>query len=645
MVPLVSRAKLRLVQLPVPPPAALAATGNVPLAAGCLGVATQVHGLSDRLDVSVIPPSITDRHGDTALADLVAAEQPDYLGLSLYLWNVERSLHLAREVKRRSPKTRVLIGGPEVSPDNGFLLEQQGFDLAVAGEGEEALVEVMEHLLSGRDVTGLGGVAVRTPTGLTPFGPQRKALFPLASYPSPYLKDLVPVEAERSAYVEGARGCRSKCTFCFYPKVQSALRLLSPEQVETLVAGLGARGARELSFLDPTFNHRPDFEAVLEALGRANPDRKMSFFAEVRPEGLSAAHAAMLKKVGFDKLEIGLQSVSAKTLKRVQRGGNPAMVAAAAKMLRAEGIDLLVDLIVGLPGDVPDDVARGVDFLEKHELGDCAQVFALYVLPGTAMRESAERDGLVFEREPPYRIIRTATMSQDDIANSLASAEERLGRRLDERPRPHLVSHLPPVSPPDVFHLDLERAGTAERDAAAKPGAQHCALWFEGEDLFSRRAELLAAIDARLAVDPYATLDVVLAPRDVFPLELLDLVRERLDRATPCYATRNLRHRGVEHSQRVTVVLGDRVEVPEDWVQAVMEQAPVFRDQSLRVAASHAEELGVERPAARIIGDAADSLLLARLEASADPETVVFAERDLEARWQRQVLGYGDAGN
>src|SRR5215471_16323061 len=30
---------LRLVQLPVPPPAALAATGNVPLAAGCLAVA------------------------------------------------------------------------------------------------------------------------------------------------------------------------------------------------------------------------------------------------------------------------------------------------------------------------------------------------------------------------------------------------------------------------------------------------------------------------------------------------------------------------------------------------------------------------------------------------------------------------------
>ena len=38
-------------------------------------------------------------------------------------------------------------------------------------------------------------------------------------------------------------------------------------------------------------------------------------------------------------------------------------------MLHGEGIELLVDLIVGLPGDVPDDVLRGIDFLEQHGLG------------------------------------------------------------------------------------------------------------------------------------------------------------------------------------------------------------------------------------------------------------------------------------
>ncbi len=640
----VSRAKLRLVQLPVPPPAALAATGNVPLAAGSLGVATQVHGLADRVAVEVVAPAITDRYGDSRLADLVATDEPDFVGLSLYLWNAERSLHLAREVQRRSPRTKVLIGGPEVSPDNAFILGQAGFDVAVSGEGEETLVEVLEHLLTGRSAEGLGGVAVRQHSRVGPFGPPRAALFPLSSYPSPYLEGLVPVEPERSVYLEGARGCRSKCTFCFYPKVQSALRLLDAPRVETLVRALREKGAREIAFLDPTFNHRPDFEAVLEALTRANPDRAVSFFAEVRPEGLSATHAGMLARAGFHRLEIGLQSVNAKTLKRVQRGGNPAMVAAAAKMLRAEGIDLLIDLIVGLPGDTADDVARGVDFLEQHGLGGGAQVFPLSVLPGTAMRDTAAQDGLIFEPTPPYRIIRTATMDEQAIASSLAAAEERLGRGLDELPRPHLVSDSPAVDPADVFGLDVERAGAAEREAAARPGAHHCALWFRGDDLYARRADLARAIDARLAVDPYATLDVVLAPTDVFPLDLLPLLRARLATATPSYTTRTAGHRGQGPAQRVTVVLAARLDVPADWVEAVWAEAPVYREQTLREAARDAARLGSEAPCALIVGPVDDAEAFAALEALADPTCVAFADREAEAHWQRHVLGLGDAG-
>ena len=122
--------RLRLVQLPVPQPAAYAATGNVPLAAGCPGVAARVHGLGDALALDVLPPEDTDARGNTRLADRIARDEPEFLGLSLYLWNVERSLRLAREVKRRSPRTTVLVGGPEVSPDNPFVLGQRGFDVA-----------------------------------------------------------------------------------------------------------------------------------------------------------------------------------------------------------------------------------------------------------------------------------------------------------------------------------------------------------------------------------------------------------------------------------------------------------------------------------------------------------------------------------
>ncbi len=629
--------RLRLVQLPVPPPAALAATGNVPLAAGCLGVAARVHGLEQRLTIEVVSPAITDSYGDTRLAELIAQDEPEFLGLSLYLWNSERSLHLAREVKRRSPRTTVLIGGPEVGADNPFILGQQGFDVAVSGEAEDTFCALMDRLIDGRDVAGMPNVAVRTPAGLSPFGPPANANFALTQYPSPYLEGLVRVDPDRSTYVETVRGCRSHCTFCFYPRSSSVLRVLDVDRSAQLVSTLRAKGAREVVFLDPTFNHRPDFELLLEALARANPDRALSFFAEVRAEGLTPAHAAQMARAGFTKLEIGLQSVNRQTLKRVKRGGSPEKVAAAAKMLHDVGIELLVDLIVGLPGDTADDVMRGVDFLNEHQLADEAQVFALSLLPGTAMRTDALKDGVVFDPAPPYRVLRTSTMDFDTLRSTLARAEERLDRRLDELPRPHLVEHSARLEMPDVFRVDLDAS------LAAAPGAQHVALWFDAVDLFARKDAVARAIDARLAIDPYATLDVVLVARQQFPIDVIDGVRARLAAGTPSYLSRTLALRGEDLQRRITVVIPTDSRVTTGWIDAVRDVVPVFRDQTLRQAAADASSLGEQLPNARIVGEAVDAASWTRLAQDADPAAVAFADRQLEIRWLHRQLGFGDA--
>jgi len=632
--------RLRLVQLPVPQPAALAATGNVPLAAGSLGVSARVHGLPQRgLVLDVVPPAITDSYGDTQLADYIARDQPDFVGFSLYLWNVERSLYLAREVKRRSPRTKVLVGGPEVRSDNPFVLSQSGFDIAVTGEAEDTFGAVMDRLLDGRDVVGLPGVAVRHPLmGLGPFGPAPSASFPMTAYPSPYLEDLVPVDAHRSTYIETVRGCRSHCTYCFYPRSSNVLRVLDVERSAQLVGALRERGAREVVFLDPTFNHRPELEELLDALAAVNPDRSVSCFAEVRAEGLTADHARRLAKAGFTKLEMGLQSVNRETLKRVKRGGSPEKVAAAAKMLRAEGIDLLVDLIIGLPGDTPEDVKRGVDFLLEHDLAEHAQVFVLSLLPGTAMRTTAEADGVEFDPAPPYRVRRTATFDTDALREALFDAEERLGRRLDELPRPHLVGE--PGDPVDVFDVNVDDPATLER--AALPGAQHCALWLRGEELFAHRELCLRALDARLAVDPYAMLDVVLRPGAPFPFDLIDMLRARLDGAPQSYASRALALRGEDMQRRICVVLPRELHVPQDWLDALAEQVPVYREQSAREAAAHAQQLGDGREGARIMDRHIDAASWHTLVQHADSAAVTFARREHELAWVQRVLRYGD---
>jgi hypothetical protein len=633
---------LKLVQLPVPPPAAFAATGNVPLAAGTLGVAARVSGLDRRLSIEVVPPAVTDRLGDAALADEVARGEPELVGFSLYLWNVERSLHLAREVKRRSPRTRVLIGGPEVSADNPFVLGQSGFDLAVTGEAEATFTTLLAKLLDGEPATGMPGVAVRGPLGVGPFGSAAPADFPLTTYPSPYLDGVLPVERSRSTYVETVRGCRSHCTFCFYPRSSSVLRVLDVERSAALVRDLKERGAREVVFLDPTFNHRPGFDDLLDALIDVNADRGLTFFAEVRAEGLTAAHAQKLARAGFDRLEIGLQSVNARTLKAVRRGGNPEKVSTAAKMLHDAGIELLVDLIVGLPGDTVEDVAHGVDWLQVHDLGDEAQVFPLSLLPGTAMRATAEQDGVVYDPAPPYRVRHTAEISEEAWKGALRAAETQLGRRLDEVPRPHLAEAASSDGPPDVVHVDLD----AGAPLPSIPGAPHLALWLEARNLDRHRKAILTAIDARLAADPYSTLDVILCSPQPFSPELAAAVRAHVDAAPASYLTRVLAHRGENLMRRVVVVVPRGADVSPGWIDDVRRHVRVFREQTLARALLSAGRHGKDQPGARIvdrIDPVVDDDAVRALASTADTDEVIFADRAAEIAWQHRMLGFGDA--
>ena len=81
----------------------------------------------------------------------------------------------------------------------------------------------------------------------------------------------MPVEAHRSTYIETVRGCRSHCTYCFYPRSSNVLRVLDVQRCAQLVGALRERGAREVVFLDPTFNHRPELRGAAGCAGRREP--------------------------------------------------------------------------------------------------------------------------------------------------------------------------------------------------------------------------------------------------------------------------------------------------------------------------------------------------------------------------------------
>ncbi len=84
--------------------------------------------------------------GDQALVEAILARQPWMVGFTCYVWNIERTLWIAAQLKRRQPDVKIVFGGPEITADNAWVLEQESLDYAVLGEGEQTFVELLAAL-------------------------------------------------------------------------------------------------------------------------------------------------------------------------------------------------------------------------------------------------------------------------------------------------------------------------------------------------------------------------------------------------------------------------------------------------------------------------------------------------------------------
>src|SRR6516164_5615966 len=105
-----SRRTVLLAQLPIPPLGPDPVRGNVPLAAAYMKLWATKHHLDADYDIQVLPAHDANTLGDRALVAALVALDPWLVGFTCYVWNVERTLWVAAELKRLRPEVRIVLG-------------------------------------------------------------------------------------------------------------------------------------------------------------------------------------------------------------------------------------------------------------------------------------------------------------------------------------------------------------------------------------------------------------------------------------------------------------------------------------------------------------------------------------------------------
>jgi radical SAM superfamily enzyme YgiQ (UPF0313 family) len=515
-----------LAQLPIPPLGPAPIHGNVPLAGAYLKLWAERQGLAADYAIEVVPAREANALGDRALAAALAEREPWLVGFTCYVWNIERTLWVIRELRRLRPGVRIILGGPEITPDNAWVLDTPDYDFAAIGEGEQTFAELLAALrdsgpeapgrrplpLAGDGPGGIPGLYVPPPAGPR-YDPARRPAFrqPLPDLDrlgSPYLAGVLDAADERTLLLETTRGCVFKCKFCYYPKSYDKQYYLAPDLIRASLRHARERGAREVFLLDPTLNQRRDFAGFLRLLAEENPGHAFSYFGELRAEGVTEETAALLRAANFTEVEVGLQSIDPDAMRLMDRRNNLRAFERGVRAMRAAGIPVKVDLIVGLPGDTVESVRRSFHYLRDNDLFSDVQVFNLAILPGTAFRHEAGELGLRFQPRPPYYVLETPTLKRADLYRLMQEAEDLFAVEFDAQPQP-VLSFDSAGGPERVWRVDLDDERPQEPPAADRR-ALAFTLWLIA-DSFDRRRHRAAECVRRLLDDnPFTTLQVVL---------------------------------------------------------------------------------------------------------------------------------------
>jgi Radical SAM superfamily/B12 binding domain len=570
-----SKTKQRVLfaQLPIPPAGPSPIVGNVPLAAGYLILYARLQGLDEDYHFDILSPAICNYASDIGIVDEILAREPQVIGFSCYLWNIDRTLWIANALKRHRPNLIVVLGGPEITADNAWVLAADAVDYAIIGEGEQTFSEFLKAKLVGEQNKRLIPGLWRSTDRQIPLF--RKPLANLDVVSSPYLHGIVNAADERMMLLETIRGCVFKCKFCYYPKSYDALYFVSEEKVVANLRHARQANVNEVVLLDPTLNQRRDFDGFLELLARENPGHTFNYFGELRAEGIKPETAKLLRAANFTEVEIGLQSVDPVTQELMDRRNNMKAFERGVQAMIDAGIRVKVDLIIGLPGDTLASVRRGFDYLASSKLFTSTQVFNLAILPGTAFRQEAEQLGLQFQPRPPYYVFDTPTLKTADLYELMADAQDVFDSEWDPFPEPQLT-FANSTYRLECIHIDLDSDSAIQQPLPPPTQwSQALTLWFQAQDFSNKTNQMCRVISKVLDECPHSTLQIILEPSgdpatvsEAIVEELLAICYQR-----PNYLDRfySLSPQGSQGSKRVLVLVdGEAYDAADpDWIEVI----------------------------------------------------------------------------
>ena len=318
-------------------------------------------------EVIVIDCDAEEKHMQR-IRNVCESLHPDVVGFYAFTWNYRGAAQLAAFVRSICPKVKTIIGGPNATSFPEESLRSGEFDIAVMGEGEETVKELLDALKDGRSLHGVAGIAFKEGERVVKTTP-REFIIDLDSIPFPG-RHFVPMgryvdvftRARRFATMIATRGCPFQCTFCNRnARLGRVLRARSPDNVVAEMKKLrNDYAVREVMFFDDNFildkSWAYDFCRAIEDAGL-----DMLWEIRTRVDTVDEEILKALKSAGCYRIRFGFEAGDNQILKNMKKGITVEQSLECARLCHKIGIEMFGYFILGAPGETEATMEKTVN--------------------------------------------------------------------------------------------------------------------------------------------------------------------------------------------------------------------------------------------------------------------------------------------
>lgn len=284
--------------------------------------------------------------------------QYDVVGFSSTFSQNVASICLAREIKKRTPSTRIVFGGANCDGEMGaeLLRSFPWIDYVISGEADVALADYLSAESSGGSMNKVAGLHRRLDSGAIVSQPPQP-ISNIADVPEPDFSDYFEQRTDQleelgslSLPVELSRGCWwgaiQHCVFCGLNPTGLTFRSREPiDAVAALRHSASRWGITSIMLVDNIIDINYFVTVLPELVGSG-----LSIFCETK-SNLREDQVALFQRAGVTSIQPGIESLNTAALAHMHKGARAATQLELLKWCLTYGVKPLWFYLYGFPGE------------------------------------------------------------------------------------------------------------------------------------------------------------------------------------------------------------------------------------------------------------------------------------------------------